>query len=245
MKVLIQKSFILLSLAFLLISFQNCSEDVVFSSADSGLTSSGLQPDLGDTNETPNIDSDIPKTGGGTLPEEEEQAENETPLPPSHPEIPEGSEGNDEEPSYSDCEEGLCNEPKFNTDPISCEEVVRHLDQMIAIPDGGEIKNIRGNSFFLIENISKVENIRGNIYLICLGEHCQGATIGSMSNVRGNITVCGVNIKRLHSMNRGNMLVVGGNIGDIYDFRGNLKLISGIIIGDVENVRGNISLASQ
>ncbi|OQW46985.1 MAG: hypothetical protein A4S09_16200 [Proteobacteria bacterium SG_bin7] len=103
--------------------------------------------------------------------------------------------------------------------------------------DGGDLKNLAGNTIIRAKNLHVVDRVRGNLIIIGAAEDSK---IDAMSFTEGNTIVCGMDIAEVND-HRGNLVVVDGNIGDLKNSDGNIVVIRGNI-GGMSNVRGNVVL---
>lgn len=94
-----------------------------------------------------------------------------------------------------------------------------------------------GINIFGVEGLDLLSNIRGNTLVIGTGDGARH--IKEISNIRGNLVICGMSVGSLKDV-RGNTVIVNGEVGTVDDKRGNLVLIRTRVQGEVTNLRGNV-----
>ncbi|MGZ3691294.1 MAG: hypothetical protein ACXVAX_07310 [Pseudobdellovibrio sp.] len=152
-----------------------------------------------------------------------------------------GSSGSKGPSSGSDCsksDDGANDLDKDSDYEAYCKGLGEKEDEAISAGDKSSFSNVSGNFFVKAAHLANLSDITGNIHLIGTATD---SSIDSISNMHGNIIICGMDVKSVKASTTGHLVVVGGDIGQIDGFSGNIRVIGGKILGGITNSNGNLA----
>ena len=104
------------------------------------------------------------------------------------------------------------------------------------IIDDTEIVGLTGKWLVGARELDKVEDIKGNLILIGVGKD-SSRHISHIKKITGNLLVCGMSIGSLQQI-RGRTTIIKGEVGDIDDVTGQLILLRSPHTGKATNISG-------
>lgn len=221
---------IIMSLGVMLFGYQNCGDQVDFTSTKSG----GSNTKIDDVTEITELDA------------EEELVELIDQLPP----VDEASESPvNQENTVEDVKEVIVNNDSGNIpdlgniakgkDPEYYSRICSLAQFLVRnrVTTETSLSNISGYTLVGATELDKVENVSGTLIIVGVGLNST-RHIESINNVTGNKLICGMSVGSL-SNSSGNTIIIKGEVGDINNHSGNLILIKSPITGSTSNVRGH------
>ncbi len=118
-----------------------------------------------------------------------------------------------------------------------CEGLGKRADEAVSAADKASFSDVHGNFFIKAAHLTNLSDITGNIHLFGT---VADSSIDSISDMHGNMIICGMDIKEVKSFTSGHLVVVGGDIGSVDGFSGNIRLVGGKV-GSFTNFNGNFA----
>ena len=119
-----------------------------------------------------------------------------------------------------------------------CKDLGNKAADAIAAGDKSSFSNVSGNFFVKAAHLANLSDISGNIHLIGTAAD---TSIDSISDMHGNIIICGMDVKEIKASTSGNLIIVGGDVGHIDGYSGNIRIVGGKLLNGFSNSNGNIA----
>ena len=129
---------------------------------------------------------------------------------------------------------------KLDYAEASCKYAAEKWFTGVTLAENSSITGVK-NGIYLVDHLAAIEDGFGNVVIY---SQAANAKVNEISNFKGNVIVCGLDVGSINSGSLGNVYVVGGNVGNIDDFKGNVVIRRGSLDGEVTGSKMNLLVLS-